>query len=82
MEQVSKETGISLSTLRKWAASGAIDPRCGRRFGYVWRFKRSVIEEEGILVNREKIRCFRDKYPPSGQDQLVKKNPAGGGGKV
>ena len=45
-EQVAEATGLSLSTLRKWCAAGAINPLCGRRFGRVWRFKRQVIGDE------------------------------------
>ena len=64
LEETALLTGMSISTLRKWSAAGAIDAKCGRRFGYVWRFKRSFIESDGLLVDREKIRSFRKKYAP------------------
>ena len=61
-EQVAEATGLSLSTLRKWCAAGAINPLCGRRFGRVWRFKRQVIEDEGVIVDEKKIKVFRSQY--------------------
>lgn len=64
LEEAARETGISVSTLRKWCAARAIDSRCGRRFGRVWRFKRQVIETEGLIVDEGKVHTFHKKYSP------------------
>ncbi len=49
MKQVCEITQLSLSTLKRRCAAGEIAPNCGRRFGRVWRFKREVILNEGLI---------------------------------
>ena len=50
LEEVSETTQIAIPTLRRFCAQRRIHPSCGRKFGHVWRFRRSVIEEKGLVL--------------------------------
>jgi hypothetical protein len=48
--EAAKIAAISEITLRKWCASGQVDPRCGVKMGNCWRFRRAVVMVSGILL--------------------------------
>jgi hypothetical protein len=45
--------GVHPVTLRKYCAARMIDPECGRMMLGEWRFKRTVIEERGIVLRNQ-----------------------------
>ncbi len=53
IKQASKLTQISISTLKRRCAAGDISPKCGRRFGRVWRFKRDIILNDGLILVKQ-----------------------------
>ena len=42
--------GFHISTIMRFCAERRIHPRCGRKMGGKWRFKREVIENEGLIL--------------------------------
>lgn len=54
MKQVSELTQVSVATLKRKCAAGLIDPVAGRKFGGVWRWKRDVILDRGLIYQNEK----------------------------
>lgn len=53
MKEVSQITGIGIDTLKHWAAARRFHHRCARKQGHLWKFKKKIIEEFGIVFNDE-----------------------------
>ena len=51
VEEVAEILGISIPTIRRFCAEGGISPECGRKFGHLWRFKKHVIENQGLIFH-------------------------------
>jgi hypothetical protein len=51
--EVSKILQLSEVTIRRFCAMRLIDPKCGKKMGRQWRFKRNVIVDDGLLLRSE-----------------------------
>lgn len=67
MREAAEVCNVSEGSLRRWCIAGAVNPECAKQFGRVWRFKKDIIEKEGIDVDMEKVREYFAKYNKKGR---------------